>query len=222
MGKTLADQMLNSYQFRFATKLFDKEKKIADEDFKVILEAGRMSPSSFGVEPWYFLVVQSPELREKLKATGMGIARQISTASHFVIILARRGTQVAGDSEYIKHMGQDVKHMPDEAFKGFVQIYNGLHKGYGRIGDEKAMYDWALRQTYIALGNMLNAAALLEIDSCAMEGFDVPAVEKILVEEGLMGPEKFGVAVMAAFGYREEGPEFPKARQGADEVIAFV
>lgn len=87
--EALKEDILNAYQFRHATKEFDPNKKIPEEDFKFILETGRLSPSSFGFEPWRFVVVQNQELREKIKNTAWGAFGKLPEASHFVLILAR-------------------------------------------------------------------------------------------------------------------------------------
>ncbi|MBN4863246.1 NAD(P)H-dependent oxidoreductase, partial [Staphylococcus sp. EG-SA-32] len=86
MNQTIID----AFHFRHATKEFDPTKKISDEDFNTILETGRLSPSSLGLEPWHFVVVQNKELREKLKAYSWGAQKQLDTASHFVLIFARK------------------------------------------------------------------------------------------------------------------------------------
>ncbi|MGE7926086.1 nitroreductase family protein, partial [Viridibacillus arvi] len=87
---------------------------------------------------------------------------------------------------------------------------------------ERALFDWASKQTYIALGNMLTAAALIGIDSCPMEGFNMEKVTEILENEGLLDSEKFGVSVMAAFGYRSQEPEHKKSRQSREKVVQWI
>lgn len=91
------EHVISASQYRHATKIFNATKKISEEDFNYILETGRLSPSSIGLEPWRFIVVQNPELRNKLKAVSPGAQGQLDTASHFLIILAR--TNVRYDSE---------------------------------------------------------------------------------------------------------------------------
>lgn len=82
--------LLDTFNYRFATKRFDASRKIDDADFDTILETGRLSPSSLGLEPWKFLVIQDPEMREALKSISWGAQGQLDTASHFVLILARK------------------------------------------------------------------------------------------------------------------------------------
>lgn len=85
--------LLDTFNYRFATKRFDASRKIDDADFDTILETGRLSPSSLGLEPWKFLVIQDPEMREALKPISWGAQGQLETASHFVIILARKNVR---------------------------------------------------------------------------------------------------------------------------------
>lgn len=105
------EAILAAYQFRHATKDFDPDKKISDEDFKFILETGRLSPSSYGFEPWKFIVVQNGELRTKLAECATGARRQLPTASHFVVILARLPHDMKANSEYIQHMMKEVQQL---------------------------------------------------------------------------------------------------------------
>lgn len=103
MNQTIID----AFHFRHATKEFDPTKKISAEDFNTILETGRLSPSSLGLEPWHFVVVQNKELREKLKAYSWGAQKQLDTASHFVLIFARKN--VTAHTEYVQHLLRGVK-----------------------------------------------------------------------------------------------------------------
>ena len=94
---------LEALRFRFACKKFDASKKINEKDFQTILEAGRLSPSSFGFEPWEFIVAQNRELREEIRAVSWGAQGQLPTASHFIIILARMPESMSPDSSYIQN-----------------------------------------------------------------------------------------------------------------------
>ncbi len=212
------DKIIEAFHFRHACKVFNAEKKISDNDFMTILETGRLSPSSFGFEPWKFLVVQNSELREKLKPVTWGAQGTLPTASHFVVILARKQKSMRYDSDYITHMMYDVHKIPEEQAeqrRNFYQVFQ--EKDFKLFESERAMFDWAGKQTYIALGNMMTAAAMLGIDSCPIEGFKADEVEKLMAEEFGVNTEEFGVAVMVAFGYRvNEQPE--KTRQSMEDI----
>lgn len=105
MNQTIMD----AFHFRHATKQFDPQKKVSKEDFETILESGRLSPSSLGLEPWKFVVIQDQALRDELKAHSWGAAKQLDTASHFVLIFARKN--VTSRSPYVQHMLRDKKNM---------------------------------------------------------------------------------------------------------------
>ena len=108
------------------------------------------------------------------------------------------------DSEYLSDIIQEIQHFSAEKYGAKKTRYENFLKNDFKIWQgEEAMFWWASRQTYIALSNMLTAAAWMKIDSCAIEGFDREKVERILEEEGALDKEKFGVCCMAAFGYRK-------------------
>lgn len=216
------EEILSAYRFRHATKEFDSSRIIPEGDFRFILETGRLSPSSFGFEPWKFVVVQNPEIREKLRAHAWGAQKQLPTASHFVLILARLPQDMMADSAYIQHMMQGVHELPEQVITGLGKVYDQFLKvDFALAHNERAMFEWGCRQTYLALGNMMTAAAQIGVDSCPIEGFDKTRIEQVLTEEGIMDPEHFGISVMAAFGYRLNEPR-PKSRQSAEEIIQWV
>ncbi|EHS59049.1 NAD(P)H-dependent oxidoreductase, partial [Paenibacillus sp. Aloe-11] len=197
-------------------------KKISDSDFDFILETGRLSPSSFGFEPWKFVVVQSNAMREKLLPYSWGAQKQLPTASHFVLILSRLPKDMAASSDYIKGMMENVQQLPAEVMQGKEKVYDAFLKSdFGLEDNERAMFEWACRQTYIALGNMMTAAAQIGIDSCPIEGFNKQEIERILSEEGIMDAEHFGISCMVAFGYRLNEPR-GKTRRSVDQVIEWV
>lgn len=211
--------LLDAYQFRHAVKDFDAERKLAADDFEFILEAGRLSPSSYGFEPWKFVVVQNPALRDLIAPHAGGARRQLASASHVILVLARLPHEMVADSDYISYMLRDVQRLPSEIADMKRKTYDTfLRTGFALQNNERAMFEWACRQTYLALGNMMTAAAMLGIDSCPMEGFVKHELERVLAENGLMDAERFGLACMAAFGYRA-GEASAKTRRSMDEVV---
>lgn len=220
--ETKKTEVLSAFQFRHATKDFDPDKKISAADFDYILETGRLSPSSYGFEPWKFVVVQNKELRSKLAEYATGARRQLQSASHFMIILTRLPKDMVAGSDYIKRMLDDVQKLSPEIAQAKRENYDHFLKTSIAIEDEpRVMFEWACRQTYIALGNMLTAAALIGIDSCPIEGFNRAKINELLAAEGIMDPEHFGISVMAAFGYRLHAPS-DKTRRCAQEVVEWV
>ncbi|MEL0539050.1 NAD(P)H-dependent oxidoreductase [Staphylococcus debuckii] len=220
-NKEMRQIIIDAFNFRHATKQFNPDKKVSDADFQTILEAGRLSPSSIGSEPWRFVVVQNEEMREKLREVAPGAIGKLETASHFVILLARRN--VKADSEYFRHMLTDIQKVPDEKLEDMVKGFTSFQNDNLNLYEsERSLWDWASKQTYIALGNMMTAAALLGIDSCPMEGFKMKEMTKFLEDEGIMNSEYFLPSVMVAFGYRKEDPKRDKTRQSQDEVVEWV
>ena len=175
------EDVLSAFQFRHATKKFDATKKISDQDFQVILEAGRLSPSSFGFEPWRFVVIQNAQLRDELKTVTWGAQGQLPTASHYVAILCLKDG-MRYDSTHVTRMMRDVQHLSPEMMEKKRERFRAFQKENGILDSSRTLFDWAVKQAYIALGNMMTAAALLGIDSCAIEGGNMSAIEKILSE----------------------------------------
>jgi len=216
-----SQDIIDAYSFRHACKVFDDTKKINDDDFATILQLARLSPSSFGFEPWKFLVVQDMGLREKLKTVTWGAQNTLPTASHFVVILARKQDSMRYDSEYISHMMRDVHHLDEDMIKTRGSIYKKFQiEDFKLLDSKRATFDWACKQTYIALGNMMSGAAMLGIDSCAVEGFEADKVENIIKDEFGVDTDIFGVSVMVAFGYRINEQK-PKTRQKLDDIVEW-
>lgn len=214
--------LTEAFRFRHACKAFDPARRVSDEDFAVILEAGRLSPSSFGLEPWKFVVLQNRELREKLRSAAWGARNSFDGASHFVVLLARRRIDSIYSSDYVDRIISEVQKTPaDAAAQRKARIESFQKSDFRLTESDRAFFDWACKQTYIALANMLTAAAFLRVDSCPIEGFDREEVERILAAEGILDPEHFGVSVMAGFGYRAKEPR-PKTRRPAEDVVQWV
>lgn len=214
--------ILDAFRFRHACKKYDPSKAVSEEDFNTILEAGRLSPSSFGFEPWKFLVVQDERLKEKLSPAAWGAQNSFHGASHFVILLARKKADTLYSSDYIAHIMNDVQKLPKDVAEQRKAGFENFQKvDFNLLESDRAIFDWASKQTYIVLGNMLTTAALLRVDSCPIEGFNRAQVEKILSDEGALDTEHFGVSVMASFGYRAAEPH-QKTRQPLDAVVEWI
>ena len=182
--------------------------------------AGRtLIPSSVGSEPWQFLVVQNRELRARLKPVSWGMATQVDDASHLVVILAKKNARY--DSPFF----DDII-----ARRGFTgEAAEQARAKYARfqihdadiLASERSVFDWACKQTYIAMANMMTAAAALGIDSCPIEGFDYAEVNRILAGAGCFDAQEWGVSVMLTFGYRAADIK-PKSRKPMEEVVRWI
>ena len=217
----MENKFIDAMQFRHACKEFDETKRISEENFNTILEMGRLSPSSFGYEPWKFVIVQNKDLREKLKSFTWGAQETLPTASHFVIILARKSKSMKYDSNYINSM-MDLKQLPEDVVALYKQFYEKFQKeDFNLLDNDRSLFDWASKQTYIALANMMTGAASMGIDSCPIEGFDAKNANEFIANELGIDGDEFGVSVMTAFGYRKENPARDKSRQEIEAVTQW-
>ena len=166
--------------------------------------------------------MQDPKLREKLFPVSWGAQNSFNGASHFVILLARKKVDTIYNSEYVTKIMSEVQNLPQNVADGKRSAFESFQKNdFNLLESDRALFDWASKQTYIALANMLTAAAFLQIDSCPIEGFNIEKVEKILKDEGILDIEHFGVSVMASFGYRATEP-YQKTRQPLDSVVQWI
>ena len=202
---------LEILKFRHACKIFDENKKIGAGEFDFILEAGRLSPSSTGLEQWDFLVVQNKELREKIKAVSWNQA-QITSCSHLVVILAKI-KEIKVGSSYIDKM---IARRADKNIEAIAERQKFFLLSNFK-NDDELTFQWSHEQCMIAATNMMNAAASLGIDSCPIEGFDRHALNEIL---GLDESEK-RVAIIVPFGYRLN-PQPEKLRRQRAEVVTWI
>lgn len=226
---SIQTQILDAFAFRHATKEFDASRKIPEAEFNTILETARLSPSSFGLEPWQILVVQDHEKRALLEDVAWGAngrmngsKGQLFTASHFVIFLAHTGQTMAHGSEYLEQHLREVKQFPAEALPGFKGAFEKFQTSDFHIETDRQITDWSARQAYIALGNMMTSAALMKIDSCPIEGFEIGPVSDILAQEFGVDTAALKPVVMAAFGYRSTPPRHPQTRRAVEDAIRWI
>jgi nitroreductase len=216
------EEILSVFEFRHACKEFDPVQRISDDDFHFIMETARLSPSSFGIEPWEFLIIQNPEIREELKTYTWGGQKQLPTCSHLVVCLTKKACFMRHDSDYVYTFMKEIQQNTDELLEKRRQIFKKFQEtDFSLLENDRTLFDWSCKQTYIAMGNMMTAAAMIGIDSCPIEGFQKKEVEQVLVRSCDMDLEKHGVSYMVAFGYRVN-PQKPKTRQEAKEIIRWV
>ena len=209
------DAVLSQLKWRYATKKFDPTKKIAPELWGQLESAAIQAPSSFGLQPWSFVVVTDPEVRKKLHPASYN-QPQILDASHLVVFAAKNPPTAADVEAHVARTAE-VRREPVEALDGLKQ---GLLGALGRM-DATQAHRWAARQTYIALGVFLSAAALMGVDACPMEGFQGEQYDEIL------GLKAKGLAsvVIATAGYRsaeDKNASTAKVRFPVNDVIIRV
>lgn len=193
----------SSLDWRYAVKKFDPSRKISDEDWKTLTQSLLKSPSSYGLQPWKFLVIENPKLREDLKASSFN-QTQVTDASHIVVFVTRDSVENADVRRYIDRIAT-VRDIPKESLKGFEDM---MTQTLVSMKSEVAL-QWTQRQAYIAMGFLLETAAILKIDATPMEGLQPAAYDKIL------GLEESGYKTVAvvALGYRHQDDSFQKLRK---------
>ncbi len=201
-----------SLNWRYATKSYDSTKKLSDEQRRAILDALRLAPSSMGLQPWKFIHVNDPAIREKLRPAAYN-QPQLTEASDIIVLASRIGMDEAYVDLYLKSVAQ-IREMPVEG----LADYRKMLMGAVNARSQDALTEWSARQVYIALGMALAVAAELRIDATPMEGFDPKQVDEIL---GLAEHNVTSRAILA-LGFRspEDKTQFmKKARFAAEDVI---
>jgi nitroreductase len=210
------DTLLEQLRWRYATKAFDPAKRISAADWAALEEALILTPSSYGTQPYQFVVLTDITMREKRVPLSWG-QRQPADCSHYVIFAARERNTEADVDRYMALIAS-TRGGTVESQAGFkkmlmADIVNGVR---GSIAHE-----WATRQAFIALGNFMTSAALLGIDTCPMEGIDPTKYDEML---GLPG-RGFRTVVACAAGYRAAGDKYaslPKVRFPANELLLHI
>jgi nitroreductase len=206
------NEVRKALQFRHACKKFDPDKAIPEQTLIDILECARLSPSSFGMEPWKFLVIRNDEKRGALRKACWD-QPQITDSSEVIVILDKKNLTRPG-SDYISQQFRR-RNLTAEAEQAYLERYRQHYQA--EIEPLMSNYAWDSKQCYIALSNIMTAAASAGIDSCPIEGFD-----KIQVEQALkLDTDKFEVVVVVALGYRR-GEQTPRLRLGFEEVVEFI
>jgi nitroreductase len=209
-------ELLHKLTWRYATKTFDPAKKIPDETWKALEEALVLTPSSYGLQPWKFIVVTDDATKAKLRPHAWKQA-QVTDCSHFVVFASKTTLDTAYIDTFFARTAE-VRSVPVESMNGYKgMIAQDLVHG-ARAG---VVSEWAARQAYIALGNFMTVAALLEVDACPMEGFVPAEFDSIL---GLTA-QGLTAAVCCAAGYRSENDKYatlPKVRFKAEDVVVKI
>jgi len=203
---------LDHQNWRYATKKFDATKKISTKDLNFLKEAIRLSSSSYGLQPYKIIFVENPELRAQIQPVAWGQS-QIVDASHLIVFANRISIDDAEIEEYFQNIS-NTRGIPSDALAG----YKGFLKGNITALSDDAVNIWNSKQTYLAMGNLLNAAAELKIDVTPMEGFDPAKVNEILSLEKL----GLNASLLATIGYRHEEDatqHYTKVRKSNEELF---
>ena len=207
--------IIDALNWRYATKKFDPTKKVSDSDMEEILEAGRLAPSSYGLQPWTFVVVTDPAVRAELRKEAWD-QTQITDASALIVLCAKTSLSTEYVGEFIHQIatarGQEVAEL--NGYKDMVSASIDRQ-------NPQELISWNQKQTYIALGFLIETASLKQIDTCPMEGFSAEGFDRVLglKEKGLTA------TVLCAVGYRAADDPYAKnakARFSKERVVMRV
>lgn len=207
---------VSALEWRYAVKSFDSTLRIPEKTWADLERSLILTPSSFGLQPWKFIIVTSQERKDRLLPHCWN-QRQVSECSHLVVLTARLFTDEPYVNRFIA-LNEELRSLPAGSLEGYRKVITGsvVHGGLG-IGQ----LEWAARQAYIALGQFMLAAAMVGVDTCPMEGF-LP--DKVDAELDLPG-RGLKAVVLCPAGYRSAGDKYaktPKIRWPAAEVIEYL
>lgn len=199
MITTSTQQLLHALEWRYATKVFDGKKKIAADVWAALEKSLVLTPTSYGLQPYKFLIIGNPAVRATLLPFSWG-QRQVIDASHFVVFIARTTMTEADVDKLISRISL-VRSIPADA----LNTYRGMMVSDVVNGPRgKVAHEWATRQAYIALGNLMTCAAMLGVDTCPMEGLVAAEYDKVLN----LADSGYATVVACALGYRSDGDKY--------------
>lgn len=204
--------IINSLKWRAAVRKFDTAKKVHPQDLETLLEAGNLTATSMGLQPFKILVLQNESLQQELVPFSYH-QQQVGDASHILVFAIETKIGKENIDKYIQRT-MNIRNVPYASLEAYHQSVSG----YISQMDEQTKKDWATKQAYIALGTIMTVAAELQIDSCAMEGFDSKAFQEKL---GL-DKENLWPVVILPIGYRADedtNSKLPKVRKDRDEFV---
>ena len=202
----MRDAFIDALRFRHACKVFDEHRRVARADLDYILEAGRLAPSSLGLEPWRFLVIEDHAMRRRLRPACWNQS-QITTASDVIVILALK-SELAPETGYAQRMLRRLV-ASDAELQEALQIYRDIARG--------DVAGWSVAQCHIAAAMMMAAAAVIGIDTCPMGGFDPEPVAEVLAVDR----SRVEIALLLAVGYRAQQAAPKKQRLPLADLVEY-
>ena len=208
-------QLIDALQWRYATKSFNPAKKLSAELISSLIESLHLSPSSFGLQPWKFIVVENPGLREELRNHSWGQA-QVTDASHYIVLAVKEKIDAADVQEWIECLAK-TQSTPLEKL---APLQGMIMQFVTAMSDDQLLH-WSTRQVYIALGQLMTSAAVLGVDSCPMEGMSPEGYDLTLSLKNT----GYRTVVACALGYRSESDKYAnaaKARFPLEQVVSVL
>jgi len=207
--------VLDKLKWRYAVKAYDKSKKVSAEDLEVLEESMLLAPSGFGLQPYKVLVIEDPSVREKLKPAAYN-QPPITDASHILVFAYKKTVTDPDVDDFVERIAE-VRGQTRESLEGLETAVKSAMRNSVKTGQVET---WSSRQPYIALGFLLETAAMLGIDATPMEGFDPEKVNEVL------GLTDHSAVAIAAIGYRDSESDWlaklPKVRKPKSELIERI
>lgn len=207
-------RMLEDMKWRYATKKFDVEKKVAEKDLQEILEVGNLTATSLGMQTYKFIVIKDEALKEKLATSSWG--NQIKTCSDLIVLAVYTDITDEEIADFIAFVNAK-RNIEEEKLEAYHQLIQGyIHT----LKKEDRFLQWTSKQAYIVLGTLMASCAEKRIDSCPMEGFKANEFDEIL---GLKEQQLTSVLALP-IGYRakdDHHQEYPKVRKSLDELVVI-
>ena len=207
--------LIDDLNWRYATKKYDSEKKISAKDFEIICESLRLAPSSYGLQPLKYLVIDEQSMREKLLPLAYN-QPQITDASHLIVLCSFSKITPIIIKNYLELMSE----VRNEPFSNYEKFGENMQKTFSNLS-ETATSEWTIRQAYIALGQIMHTCANMRIDATPMEGFDKAAFDEVLN----LTSNNLQSVLLLALGYRspeDKLSSLPKVRKPLSEIIEIV
>ncbi len=209
------ENYIEDLYWRYATKKFDKERQLSEEDLEKLLESVRLSASSYGLQPYEIFVIKDGKTREELRKAAWN-QPQLTDSSHVLVFANFKKIEESDIDAYLDNIAK-TRNTTREKLKGMEEMLKNTILSFS----EEEQRIWGAKQTYIALGNLLSAAASFKIDACPMEGFDKDEFDEILglKEKNLMS------SVIATVGYRSEEDRvqhLEKVRKSKSELYTIL
>jgi nitroreductase len=199
--------------WRYATKKFNSGLNVSDSKMDILKQAIQFAPTSYGLQPFQVVFVKNPEVREKLKSASWGQS-QITDSSVLAVFTRKKDINESEVDSFIENI-MNTRGVPKE----MLTQYEAMMKGTINSLDENQKSSWIDKQIYIALGFLLNTAAVIDVDTCPMEGFDRAQYDEIL------GLTETTSVVVCALGYRDETDDYQnykKVRKTQDELFVNI
>ncbi|WP_010522482.1 NAD(P)H-dependent oxidoreductase [Aquimarina agarivorans] len=207
--------IIESLEWRYATKKFDNNAFIEDEKIERISKAFNLTATSYGLQPIKMIIVKNKSIQKKMKAASFH-QEQVATASHVLVLCAEKNV----DADFIKAFSNNSKQLRPEAHSE-IDAYGDVLIDRFKLKSKADIKLWATKQVYLALGNLLTVCAIEKIDSCPMEGFIPAEIDVILGLE----QEQLSAVLLLPIGYRAKNDvsaKINKVRRPLNDIVKII